>query len=173
MRQTERLLIRPLSFGQLVKYIENNHSLEEELGLLAAERLISPELKEALEHALLPGVAANESNYFYFTLWTIILKSENRMVGDLCFMGLPNDNGEIEIGYGTYEDFRGNGYMTEAVGGMVGWAKTQPNIKKITASTDKTNRASYTVLQKNGFVKSGESDDLFHWVKELSGDSFS
>ncbi len=95
------------------------------------------------------------------------------MVGDLCFMGLPNDNGEIEIGYGTYEDFRGNGYMTEAVGGMVGWAKTQPNIKKITASTDKTNRASYTVLQKNGFVKSGESDDLFHWVKELSGDSFS
>jgi hypothetical protein len=32
MRQTERLLIIPLSFGQLVKYIENNHSLEEELG---------------------------------------------------------------------------------------------------------------------------------------------
>ncbi len=167
MVETERLMMRPLNYRQLVKYAENNHSLEEELGVLAAERLISPELKEALEHALLPGVAANESNYLYFTLWTIILKGENRMVGDLCFMGFPNDSGEIEIGYGTYEDFRGNGYMTEAVGGMVDWAKRQPAVKAITASTNKTNVASYTILQKNQFVQIGESEDLFHWKRIL------
>lgn len=173
MTETGKLTIKPLTYSQLLKYVANDLSLEAELGLQKTRRTISPELKEALEQAILPSVAENGHNYQYFTLWTIILKTENRMVGDLCFMGLPNDNGEIEIGYGTYEDFRGNGYMTEAVGGMVGWARTQPNVKKITASTDKTNRASYTVLQKNGFVKSGESEELFHWVKELSGDSFS
>ncbi len=167
MVETERLMMRPLNYRQLVKYAENNHSLEEGLGVLAAERLISPELKEALEHALLPEVAANESNYLYFTLWTIILKGENRMVGDLCFMGLPNDSGEIEIGYGTYEDFRGNGYMTEAVGGMVDWAKRQLAVKAMTASTNKTNVASYTILQKNQFVQVGESEDLFHWKRTL------
>ncbi len=150
-----------------MKYAENDHSLEDELGVLPTERIISPELQEALEQALLPGVAANESNYLYFTLWTIILKSENRIVGDLCFMGLPNENGEIEIGYGTYDGFRGNGYMTEAVAGMIGWAKQQPGVNAITASTNKTNVASYTILQTNQFVQTGESDDLFYWKRNL------
>lgn len=150
-----------------MKYAENDHSLEDELGVLPTERIISPELQEALEQALLPGVAANESNYLYFTLWTIILKSENRIVGDLCFMGLPNENGEIEIGYGTYDGFRGNGYMTESVAGMIDWAKQQPEVKAIAASTDKTNVASYTILQKNEFVQFGESEDLFYWKRIL------
>jgi RimJ/RimL family protein N-acetyltransferase len=112
-------------------------------------------------------VEANENDYLFFTLWTVILKSENRMVGDLCFRGTPGENGSIEIGYGTYEDFRGNGFMTEAVGGMINWAKMQPLVKSIVASTDKTNVASMVILQKNGFVKSGESDDFFHWKLQL------
>lgn len=164
---TFRLQIRPLTYTQLQKYVANNHSLEAELGLSEMKRTISTELKEALEQAILPSVAENGLNYQYFTLWTIISKTENCMVGDLCFMGLPNDNGEIEIGYGTYEDFRGNGYMTEAVGGMIDWAKTQATIRSVSASTDKTNVASYTVLQKNEFVKTGESDELFHWKREI------
>jgi ribosomal-protein-alanine N-acetyltransferase len=58
-------------------------------------------------------------------------------------------------------------YMVEAVGGMVGWAKTQAQVNTIIASTDKTNVASYTILQKNGFVKTGENDSLFHWRLEF------
>ncbi len=167
MIQTKRLMIRPLNYNQLQKYIENNHSLEIELGLFATNRIISSELKEALEQAILPMVAQNESNYLYFTLWTLIFKAGNRMIGDLCFKGLPNSDGEIEIGYGTYEDFRGNGYMTEAVGGMIEWAKQQPRVKAITASTDQTNLPSMVILQKNQFVKVGESEDLFHWKRKL------
>jgi len=167
MINTERLTIKPLTHNQLLKYIENNHSLEADLGLSETIRTISPELKEALEQAILPMVAKNENKSQYFTLWTIISKAENRMVGDLCFMGLPNAEGSIEIGYGTYEDFRGNAYMTEAVSGMINWAKQQSDVKAITASTDKTDRASYTILQKNRFVKVGESDELFHWRLQL------
>jgi len=50
------------------------------------------------------------------------------------------------------------------VQGMIEWAKAQPKIKAITASTDKDNPASFRVLEKNGFVKSGESEELFHWI---------
>jgi RimJ/RimL family protein N-acetyltransferase len=89
------------------------------------------------------------------------------MVGDLCFRGNPDERGSIEIGYGTYEDFRGKGYMTEAVGGLITWAKMQSAVKSVTAETDKTNLASMVILQKNGFVKSGESDDFFHWKLQL------
>lgn len=167
MIETKRLSIKPLDFGQLQKYLNNDNSLEQELCVGKSNRLISSELKEALELAILPLVSENRADYLFFTLWTIILKSENRMVGDLCFKGLPDNNGNVEIGYGTYENFRGKGYMTEAVGGMIAWTETHPKVKSIIAETDKTNLASMVILQKNGFVKSGESDDFFHWKLQL------
>lgn len=167
MIETKRLFIKPLDLNQLQKYIKNDNSLECELGVAESNRMISPELKEALELAILPKVAENEPNHLFFTLWTVVLKTQNRMIGDLCFMGNPDDEGKVEIGYGTYDDFRGNGFMTEAVGGMIAWAKTHPAVKSVIAETDKTNMASMVILQKNGFVKIGESDDFFHWKLQL------
>ena len=104
----------------------------------------------------------------FSTLWTIILRSTNRMVADLCIVDEPNENGEIEIGYGTYAAEQGKGYMTEAVGGIIQWAKQQPTVKTIVAGTDKTNIASYTILQKNGFIRSGESETGFTWQLEIN-----
>jgi len=102
MVETERLLIIPLTYGQLVKYGQNDGSLEQELCLNISPRVISAELAEALEKAILPRVADTSQNYLYSTLWSVILKEANQMVGDLCFMGEPNHSGEVEIGYGTY-----------------------------------------------------------------------
>lgn len=167
MIETPQLLIKPLNYEQLLKYIRNDNSLEKELNLSVTFREIPPELTEALEQTILPAVADNTRNYLYSTLWTIILKDQDKMIGDLCFVGEPNESGEVEIGYGTYKAFQGKGYMTEAVGGMIRWALEQPEIKAIVASTDKTNTASYSVLIKNGFIKSGENQDLFHWRLQL------
>ena len=161
--ETNRLTIIPLSYDQLVKYINNDNSLEAELNVKPTVRSISPELKEALEQTILPAVADSTKNYLFSTLWTIISKSENKMVGDLCFVGEPNAVGEIEIGYGTYEEFQGKGFMTEAVGGMIGWAKEQSGVKAIIASTDKSNVASYSVLVKNNFIKTSETETMFTW----------
>ena len=168
MVETERLLIIPLTYGQLVKYRQNDGSLEQELGLNISPRVISAELAEALERAILPHVADTCRNYLYSTLWSVVLKETNQMMGDLCFMGEPNDSGEVEIGYGTYPAFRGKGYMAEAVGGMVGWAAEQPEVRAVVASTNIDNPASMAVLVKNGFVRIGEEDSLIHWKKELA-----
>ncbi|PWV47725.1 GNAT family N-acetyltransferase [Chitinophaga sp. S165] len=163
MLQTARLIIQPLTYDQLVKYIRADHSLEAELQLKPVSMTISEDLKDALEQAILPNVADSQRNYLYYTLWTIISRDENNMVGDICFVGEPNEAGEVEIGYGTYEHQRGKGYMTEAVKAMIEWTAQQPGIKGIIASTLKDNTPSYAVLQKNGFMKTGESADLFHW----------
>ena len=163
MIETERLIIKPLTYNQLEKYILNDNSLEEELNLKETSRSISPELKEALEQTILPNVADTSKNYLYSTLWTLISKKENKMVGDLCFVGAPNADGEIEIGYGTYDIFAGLGFMTEAVGGMISWAKKQPEIHAIIADTEKQNTASFRVLEKNDFVKTGENETLLKW----------
>lgn len=163
MIETERLIIKPLTYPQLEKYIRNDNSLEQELNMNKTSRSISPELKEALEQTILPNVADTSKNYLYSTLWTLISKQENKMVGDLCFVGAPNAEGEVEIGYGTYDAFEGKGFMTEAVGGMILWAKKQPEIRAIVADTEKQNTASFRVLEKNGFEKTGETDTLLKW----------
>jgi [ribosomal protein S5]-alanine N-acetyltransferase len=167
MIETERLILLPLTYEQLVKYIKADNSLEAELNLLPTSRTISPELKEALEQTILPNVADKSKNYLYVTLWTMISKAENKMVGDLGIFGEPDEQGQIEIGYGTYDEFRKKGFMTEAVGGIIKWAGLQPGVSSIIAGTEKSNIASFSVLEKNNFIKVGETELLYNWQLKI------
>jgi RimJ/RimL family protein N-acetyltransferase len=163
MIETKRLIIKPLTYSQLVKYTTCDNSLEAELNLNQTSMTISPELKEALEQTILPNVADTSKNYLFSTLWTAISKAENKMIGDICFVGEPNSDGEVEIGYGTHDEFEGRGFMTEIVGGIIEWSKTQKIVKSIIASTNKMNTASFRVLEKNSFIKIGETETLSNW----------
>jgi len=167
MIETQRLTLKPLTYEQLVKYTKCDNSLEEELNLNETSRTISAELKEAFEQTILPNVADKSKNYLYSTLWTAISKTENKMVGDLCIVGEPNTDGEIEIGYGTYDEFQNKGFMSEIVSGIIIWSKTQPLVKAIIASTEKTNTASFKVLEKNNFIKISETETLYNWKLEI------
>lgn len=168
MIQTFRLNLLPLSYDQLQKYIKNDQSLEKELNLKDSTRSISPELKEALQQTILPNVADPAKNYLYSTLWTIINRADRQMVADLCFVGEPNSDGEIEIGFGTYEQHQGHGYMTEAVTGMIKWVREQAGVKSIFAQTEMGNFASMSVLQKNGFVQLSSGEKLSSWRLDLN-----
>ncbi|RHX89984.1 GNAT family N-acetyltransferase [Leptospira stimsonii] len=163
MIETKRLRIMPLTYDQLVKYTKCDNSLEDELQLNETSRTISPELKEAFEKTILPNVANKSKNYLFSTLWTAISKTENKMIGDLLIVGEPDAEGQIEIGYGTYDEFQNKGFMTEIVSGMIGWIRMQPSVKSVVASTEKTNAASYKVLEKNNFIKIGETETLSNW----------
>ncbi|NQZ22228.1 MAG: GNAT family N-acetyltransferase [Colwellia sp.] len=147
----------------MLKYIKNDHSLEAELALNNSSMVLSSLLKEALEQSIIPSLQDESKNYLFSTLWTVIDKDENRSVADVCFQGEPNEQGEIEIGYGTYEQHQGKGYMTEAVEAMINWAAKQTKVKVIIASTDKSNVASYKILEKNAFIKVSESKEQFNW----------
>lgn len=58
--------------------------------------------------------------------------------------------------------------MTEIVGGIIDWIKTQIKVKSIIALTNKTNTASFRVLEKNNFFKIGEKDILLNWKIEIN-----
>lgn len=167
MIQSARLVLRPLKHDQLLKYINNDHSLEEEFGLLPTKKTISKSLHNVLTQSILPNVSDEDSGYLYNTLWVIISKADHKIIGDICFVGAPDAEGEIEIGYGTYEEFRGKGFMTEAVACIIEWAKNQPKVKSIFATTAKTNIASYAILEKNNFVNIGEFDESLSWKIKL------
>ncbi|UKT63975.1 GNAT family N-acetyltransferase [Pedobacter mucosus] len=163
MIETERLILKPLKHNQLQKYIEDDSSLEKEFGLIPSKRSITPNLQKALAQSTLPNVHDQDSEYMFNTLWIIISKADNKIVGDLSFVGKPDQEGEIEIGYGTYEEFRGKGFMIEAVARIIQWAREQPKVKSIYATTVQDNMANYSILQKNNFVQFGEGEGMFTW----------
>jgi RimJ/RimL family protein N-acetyltransferase len=129
--------------------------------------MISDDLKDALEKQILPNVSDETSNYFYHTIWTVVLRAENKMVADFIFNGEPNELGEVEIGYGTYSAFEGNGIMTEAIAGLVMWSREQKSVKSILAETEITNIASARILEKNNFIKEKYTETSFRWRFKL------
>ena len=165
--ETERLILHPLTHNQLLKYVKNDNSLNKELKLKPGEIAISIELERAIRETILPNVIDSDRNYFYNTLWSIISIADEQLIGDLSFIGQPDANGEVEIGYNIYQEFRNKGYMTEAVSGLIRWAGNQPEIKTITASTETKNVASYTILKKNNFIKIAEGEGMFIWKLSL------
>jgi ribosomal-protein-alanine N-acetyltransferase len=98
------------------------------------------------------------------------------MVGSAGFHGEPGVNSAdaadaVELGYGILPAHRGRGYATEAVEGLLGWARTQ-GIRHFVASVAPDNAPSLAIIRKLGFVRTGEhidpEDGLEH-VFELRG----
>jgi len=165
--ETPRLIVLPLALGQLRLYLKNDGSLETDLHLVYFPRYISGELEEALLQTVIPNVATSADDPRLVTLWTMILKADNRMVGDICFYGPPDSTGQTEIGYGTYAEYQGKGLMTEAIQGMVEWLESQSNVKIVVATTDIANPSSMAVLTKNGFLNTHNENGQCFWSRRI------
>lgn len=163
--RSQRLKIIPLGLEEFRLFLTDIHAMERKLGLVVEGVDLEGEVKIAME-GLLKMAEEDLENFQWLTSWQIILTAENRAIGSACFMGPPNEKGEVEIGYGINEPYRRQGYMTEAVIALSNWALAQEGVHAITAKTDKDNSASWRVLEKAGLVKSGEDDEEhFIWVK--------
>jgi [ribosomal protein S5]-alanine N-acetyltransferase len=87
----------------------------------------------------------------------------NVLVGNAGFHGEPGVNAPrepraLEIGYGILPEHRRRGYATEAVEGLLGWARTQ-GIDHFVASVAPDNEPSLAIIRKLGFVRTGEHID--------------
>ena len=151
MIETKRLFIRPLTAEELKKHIDSPNDFAKELGLIPSQSLIDNETKEAILNDLLPNIIDNTKDSHFYTMWILIDKVQKAIIGGICFHGEPNDNGEVEIGYGTDSDYRNRGYMTETIAGLISWIRENKNVKAIKAETDIENSSSIKVLEKNNF----------------------
>ncbi|MBO4349617.1 MAG: GNAT family N-acetyltransferase, partial [Proteobacteria bacterium] len=137
--ETERLFIYPIDDDALKTLIEKEADAE---------------LKQAYTE-MLQGCIEHSEQRIWYTVWAMEHKSEpGTIVGDLSFKGL-NADGMVEIGYGLKDDFRGNGYMTEAVRAICQWAVEQDGVTRIEAETTAENRDSQSVLAHSGFIPLG------------------
>lgn len=148
--ETPRLTIIPLSHNQLEQYISPN-ALEKEMGLKQNNRMMTERIKAKIINNVLLKIKTESPTNLFHTFWIIVLKSENAIAAEICLKGLPNEQGEVEIGYETFEAFRGKGIMTEAVAKLTEWCLNNKAVKAVIAETDSDNIASQRTLEKNNF----------------------
>src|SRR5664279_133705 len=99
-----------------------------------------------------------------YGVWLLIDRDTRMIVGSAGFQGLPDADGEIEIGYGIDPSQRRQGYGTEAVCALLAWGLDQPGVVRVIAHCDLGNTDSIGVLSKAGFRADGEKDGLSRFV---------
>ncbi|MDQ7797544.1 MAG: GNAT family N-acetyltransferase [Candidatus Edwardsbacteria bacterium] len=162
--ETARLRIIALDYEHFKMHLENNGDLQRRLHLSVTQEKVEDWFAEVMQKPLLLA-EQDQNNQYWYSNWQIVRKDKNSVIGGICFKGPANSFGKVEIGYGIEEQHQRQGYATEAIQAVVKWAMRQDGINAVIAETDKDNIPSQSVLEKNGFVKTGEGDELIFWEK--------
>lgn len=83
----------------------------------------------------------------------IIERSSNIVIGSINLKGAPDAEGDVEIGWGLNEEYRGQGYATEAAAAVMQWAFQQPGVRSVSATIPDDNDASQCVARRLGFTR--------------------
>ena len=157
---TERLELVPLTSSQLRLWIENIFTLETEINCQYKAEPMKGIFLEIVKKQL-ATTEKDKDNYLWHSFWFLIRKSGRVVVGLADFKNIPNENGEVEIGYGLGKEFECNGYMTEAVKEMCDWALKQNEISTVIAETDFDGFASHRILERCGFKKYQQGETIW------------
>lgn len=91
-------------------------------------------------------------------MYFIVLREREKgrmLIGSGGYVGPPDGDGMVEIGYGIVPDHQRRGYASEAVRGMVRRAFSFPSVARVTAQTLPALTPSIGVLKKCGFRLTG------------------
>lgn len=161
----KRLILRPLTAAELALALADYAGLEQALGLnvTSTTTLLDDEEMRYAMRVRHTKVLQDEQNYCWLTMWAIIHREQQQLIGFLILKGRPNEQGEIIVGYVLDERYRGQGYATEALRQLAAWIFSHPGARWIIADTEKDNFASHRVLQHLGAELYRETEDLFWW----------
>jgi RimJ/RimL family protein N-acetyltransferase len=140
------------------------------LGCGVPEDMPDPDLRDLLTYRL--RQVREQPDAGRWLVRALVLRSDDRpMVGHAGFHGPPQE-GRVEIGYTIFEPYRGRGLAVEAATALLGWAHRAQGIDRFRASARPDNLVSLHIIEKLGFVRTGEQMDEIdglEWVFELDG----
>lgn len=89
--------------------------------------------------------------------WTylVVVKEKQMIIGEVSAQGNPLVSGIAEIGYGIVDEFKGNGYATEATIAFIDFLEASYSFQLV-AKAYQHHQVSHHILQKLGFHKTGE-----------------
>ena len=150
--ETPRLILLALTVEQLAKFRLAPELLAQELGISLSRRVVDTNVDRAITLKLAKLETVTKADHPWYSYWLIILKVEKFGAGLAGFKGIPNQMGEVEIGYGMDPNVQGSGYTSETVQALIDWAFQSPRCQAITATQVLPgNLASQQLLTQLGF----------------------
>lgn len=146
--RTKRLLLRS-PIMQDAEPLVRIHSLAASLS--DAERMVASMVAEA------------EKPFCFH--W--VITAEERVVGRIKGWEVNPYNGYIQLGYDIGPEFRGRGYMTEAVQGVIRYLLMEADAHRVYCCVRESNHASCRVCEKNGMHHEGTMRQ--HYARQDGG----
>ena len=117
-----------------------------------------------LRAELTAAAAAQDAPLGEFGTYQVIRRADDCVIGDVGFMGPPDETGAVSVGCGITEDARGQGYGTEALGALLAWARRQAGLTCVLADTTRSNLAGQRLLERVGLHRIGEDGELLYYM---------
>ena len=96
---------------------------------------------------------------------TWLVCADGEVVGECGWVGAPDAEGSVELGYGLAPSARGRGLGTEAVAVLAAWSEQQPGVRRLVAEVVVGNAASCRLLRRLGFRQEPAASPYLRFVR--------
>ena len=151
----ELVLLEPEPARSLAAGMKNNGHCWAD-GYPLGSTLLSAELTIA--------AAAQHAPLGEFGFYQVIRRADGCVIGDVGFVGPPDEIGAVSVGCAITEDARGQGYATEALTALLDWARGQSGLTCVLADATRSNVASQRLLERVGLHRIGEDGELLYYM---------
>jgi len=159
--ETNRLELKTLNVDLIEAAARQDAKAIEALGYKTKGEWPGPDFLEALPYFRDPLIKNQGTKGF--DSWIMVERETREIVGGIGFLGGPDEDGMIELGFATNESHRRQGYCLEAATALIRWALRQPGVKGIAAQCEAGNIASQNALRKMGFQIKSRNSEMIHW----------
>lgn len=97
------------------------------------------------------------------TRWGLQIKGQSRLVGTCGLFGWNRSWRRCTIGYELHPQFRGNGYMQEALRAVLSWGWEHMELNRVEAQIHPDNADSLRSVEKLGFRREGLLRQAGYW----------
>ncbi len=125
------------------------------------------EIQQILEEHVLPTIAQEESASPLTALWLLVDRQKHRIVGSIVFKSPPDETGAATIGYSTEKGYHNQGYMTEALAGLIEWSIEQSPIHILRTDVPLDHTTAQKVLLDNQFEPYQTTQERQYWRRIL------
>lgn len=170
--ETQRLYLRRYEQGDGEWYCAAGHRNRKHLARYeSGNALRTIETVEDAEQVVRQFRAEWEAGSYYF--FGAFDRAGDEFVAQITVGPVSGDLPEFEVGYVVDCDHEGQGFVTEAVRGVLGWIMTYLHAHRVRIECDDTNVRSYRVAERCGFVREAHfRENKKHADGSISGTLF-
>ena len=165
--QTERLLLRPFTAGDLDALLAIQ-SRDDVTRYLYWDPRTAAEVREVLDRKVRSTAIVAEGDNLSLAA---VLRESGQLIGDCSLRWLSAEHRQAEIGFIFHPDHHGQGYATEAAAALLALAFDGLRVHRVIGRLEARNTASARVLERLGMRKEAHLVENEHvkgeWQSEI------